>query len=427
MGTRAIRGIITALLLWAGAPGAGAQPFKVESLPLVDHHVHLIFTPLDRYMEMLARIGFGRAVLLGPCREVLGSEGRHKGKVFLFTHGIRNFDRWRARDPAYMAEVAKHVAEDLRAGCLGLGEFLTRHRGIPGIGMAPIDVPSDAPEVLRIIDTVASFNRPIFWHFEPPHVDEYERAAAHNPSAKIVWVHEAIGGPGFQRLRRALEKFPNLYLDLAGSGSQTFNRILYPNFPGRPPHLLPDRRTVHPLWRELVEEYAHRIMIPGLDLESAGREGVQRAAEIAADHLHILSQLSECAARKTAHETLERLLGLLATPPVPCKPLDPASVVFPADVFKLDGVVLDRPLPARLRTGQVLTLEGTSSAVGEVRACLFPPGGRDCDYASARAMPVNSRFSLALDLSRVPVGNAALRVTPDFSVLGRAVGVEIVP
>lgn len=403
-----------------------ATPFSMESPPLVDIHGHLMHASLDRYMKILDQVGFRRSIMLGPCRNLLGAESKYPGRLFLFTHGLRDFKRWREQDPSYLAQVPGHVEQDLKAGCRGLGEFYTRHMGIPGIGMAPINVPGDSPAVLKIIDIVARFDRPIFWHFEARFVHEYERATAHNPAVKIVWVHAAIGDAGFQRLRKALQRFPNLYLDLSGSGSQTFHRLLFPDAPGRPPHLLPDRRTIHPLWRELVEEFADRIMIPGLDLESAGHQGLEQAAAITADYRNILSQLSPCAARKAGYETAERLLGLITTPPAPCPPLDPASVVFPLDVFKLDNVVLDQPLPARLRGGQKLTITGTTTAAGPVKACLFTPGVGRCDLASAEATAVNGRFSLVLDLARVQPGDRQqFRITPDFSSVGRAVVVNI--
>lgn len=412
-----------------------ATPVSMHAPPLVDVHGHVLkasivhhqsaHASLHNYMKIIDRIGFRRTIMLGQCRGVMELEREYSGRLFLFTHGIRDFARWRAQDPSYLAEVPSHVEDDLKAGCRGLGEFLTRHAGIPLIGMAPIEVPSDSPTVLKIIDVVARFGRPIFWHFDARFMDEFERAMAHNSTVKIVWAHAAIGGAGFQRLRRNLQRFPNLYLDLS-TGSPTLNRLLFPKAPGGPPHFLPDRRTVHPLWRELVEEFADRIMIPGLDLEAAGLQGLEHAPAIADDFRHILSQLSPCAARKTGYETAERILGLITTPPVPCPPLDRSAVAFPPDVFKLDNVSLDQPLPARFRVGQRFTITGTTPAAVPVKACLFTPGAAKCDLAYSEATPANGRFSLSLDLSHARPGeHQQLRITPDFSVLGRGVVVHI--
>lgn len=231
-------------------------------------------------------------------------------------------------------------AEELiRKGAIGFGETTALHFS-QFEGHPFEEAPPDHPLYLLLADLAAKHDVPLDIHMEavthdwtvsddlrkrgrinPGMVNEniaaFERLLAHNPTARIIWVHLGVNNTGQRSpelMTRLFRKYPNLYASI--SGGHRFTRTDRLIVPGA---------GLDPRWRAFFLEFSDRLMI-GSDAFFQPEQPRHKMPEFLASTIRLVRStkfLPPDVARKVAFENAQR--------------------VFKLDLIKLDDV----PLPDR--------------------------------------------------------------------------------
>jgi predicted TIM-barrel fold metal-dependent hydrolase len=242
-----------------GPPGNGPGP--ASTVPWTDVQVHLRAGPGRNFEGAIesglsATAGLGRRTLVlvpPPFPSMAANANAHDYEVFLpsvrrhpgelaFLGGSQLNAILLATDPAAVAPDVRRsflarAAKTLDDGARGFGELALLHLsefdGHPYERAAP-----DHPLLFALTDLAASRNVPIAIHMEaverdmdlppglasPPNpprlaanIAAFERLLAHNPAARIVWLHNGWDNTGQrtpQLVQRLMAAHPNLALAL---------------------------------------------------------------------------------------------------------------------------------------------------------------------------------------------------------------------
>lgn len=246
---------LTVLLPWG--EGVAADD-KVEALPIIDVHTHIIGRPklfpgaLKVAEELAHQHGVKITVLSHvpaikekvkyrfPALKQL-VQGR-KGFAFLGGGGALNpiIHSHDAKSDSHIHVVQKFetiARRIVRSGAAGFGEMGALHISLRR-GHAYTFQPADHPLFLRLADIAAESGLPIEIHVDavdgsmnvpdafsdadnpgtlPGTLAGLERLIAHNSKAKISWAHggsDPLGEMTASRIHKMLDKYPNLYMSL---------------------------------------------------------------------------------------------------------------------------------------------------------------------------------------------------------------------
>ena len=168
------------------------------------------------------------------------------------------------------------------AGASGFGEMTCEHfSGL--VGHPYVSAPPDHPLFLRLADIAAERGLPIDMHMEAvpadmampasflersgvnpskvaANIERFEKLLAHDPRAKIVWVHlgwDVTGHRTVDLTRALLKRHDNLFMQL---------RPLPPPQPGQAMHalhnfVLTGDQRVEPAWAQLIADFPERFVI----------------------------------------------------------------------------------------------------------------------------------------------------------------------
>jgi len=200
---------LLATLLCASVNVAGAA-----ELPLVDAHVHYSHdawqrTPAPEAVRVLRDAGLKRAFVSSSSDE--GTQKLYKLAPELVVPVLRPY-RKRGETSTWMYDetVVSMLSERLeRNYYAGIGEF-------HAFG-DDIDLP-----VLQQVIALADKHR-VFLHAHSD-ADAIERIFATNPDALVVWAHSGFDSPA--EIAPVLEKYPNLWSDLAFRSEHAFNQVV---------------------------------------------------------------------------------------------------------------------------------------------------------------------------------------------------------
>ncbi|MBI4614839.1 MAG: amidohydrolase family protein [Planctomycetes bacterium] len=287
-----------------------------ESLDLIDFHNHVMrgLDP-DRIVAEMDRAGVRKIVLMGlgtsqPERDdlALAAFEKHPDRIvpFLGLNGYRRF-------PETMLD---YLDGRLATGKFkGMGELCARHypfsRDTPGghhVEAGDYTMPADSEESLALFALAAKRGVILVIHMEstPETVPALERALEQCPGAKVIWAHQdpvkTYGGAEEKDARRGdpalvarlLDRFPNLYADIAVGYESMF--------------LEARDRELPAAWKDLYEKHSGRFLA-GCDMPflHGWDEG---AFARRAEWIRVwLRQLSPEARAKIAFENAESLLS----------------------------------------------------------------------------------------------------------------------
>jgi hypothetical protein len=216
------------------------------------------------------------------------------------------------------------TAEDLlKQGAIGFGEMSALHfffnRTHPFEETQP-----DHPLFLLLADIAARRGVPIDLHMEavsediqtpdefnsrssnnPDTVSEnisaFERLLAHNPKAKIVWVHVGMDSTDHRSpalTRRLLAKYPNLYLSITGFRIYTKKH-----------KLIQKGRGLNLEWRAVINEFPDRFMIGSDSFYLPPQSTIERP-DTTARAMSIFKFLPPRIARMISYQNAQRVYGL---------------------------------------------------------------------------------------------------------------------
>jgi len=204
--------------------------------------------------------------------------------------GFQN-DGWRSESSSFLQKTAKKAASGQYKW---MGE--TSLRG--GIG-EKVHVPAASPALRVILDISAKQGLPVTIHNnnpKPEEVEQFRQALAGSPEAVVLWSHWCgLSTPS--RARKFIEKFPNLYCELAW---------LYQPRSKLPKHIVNGRGQFLPEWKQLIETYPDRFLV-GVDATQAKhykkyRKRIRKIRKA-------LGGLKPETARKVATGNFHRILG----------------------------------------------------------------------------------------------------------------------
>ncbi len=137
---------------------------------------------------------------------------------------------------------------------------------------------------------------------EPENITAFERLLAHNPKAKIVWVHlgmDTTDQRSPELTRRLLAKHQNLYINIK----------VNQRFAGK--HwVFKGGRGLNPEWREVFMEFPGRFMVGTDGFYPSPMADVQNPLPIFREVLGTVKSLPPRIARMVAYENAERIYGL---------------------------------------------------------------------------------------------------------------------
>ncbi|MBI2989334.1 MAG: amidohydrolase family protein, partial [Deltaproteobacteria bacterium] len=296
------------LIALIGLPAAPALP-EVE---FIDTHIHMFRTSTDpcsyddaisQALETMDAFGVQMSLVMPTPHEEQGDAcddhtglalvaGDSSGR-FAFLGGggtlnplIQDAVNGVAVDEDEFSAVANDI---LASGAIGFGELVAEHFSLHA-NHPYMSAPPDHPLFLRLADIAAANNVPIDLHMEavpcvetrdgvcgiprptdlsdvnpefiPENISALERLLAHNPNARIIWVHAGWDNTGYRTvdlMRRLLNSYPNLYMNIKMSGGSTTER---PNL-NRP---LDDDLQLKPEWLDLISDFPDRFTI-GTDVK----------------------------------------------------------------------------------------------------------------------------------------------------------------
>lgn len=195
----------------------------------------------------------------------------------------------------------------------GIGEIFTRHDDLTALTYG--DVPRANNEALaRVYHLVAEFDLPVLLHANvtskrernPLYLAEIEEPLRNHPHVRFIWAHAGTSMEIHRHqkkldfllptLRRLLQRYPNLYIDLSWSVLR--------------PYLLDEQGKPDPQWLALVERFPQRFML-GSDVVGQ----FDSLPELMASFDPFLDALPEQVARQVARDNFLAVL--------PRQPADP--------------------------------------------------------------------------------------------------------
>ncbi|NQV54212.1 MAG: EF-hand domain-containing protein, partial [Rhodospirillales bacterium] len=227
-------------------------------------------------------------------------------------------------DDGDRAAFIKRAEEIIAKGGVGFGETAALHFSFFD-GHPFEETQPDHPLYLLLADLAAKYDVPLDLHVEavakkwtvpkefhkrspsnPNYVDEnlkaLERLLAHNPKAKIIWVHLGMDSTDYRSpalTRRLLATYPNLNISITGSQHARKYWLMIGGF------------RINPEWKDVIVAFPDRFMI-GADTfyqpENTDREfpqNIKRASKIVR-----LPLLPPAVARKVAFENAQRLFKI---------------------------------------------------------------------------------------------------------------------
>lgn len=195
----------------------------------------------------------------------------------------------------------------------GIGEIFTRHDDLTALTYG--DVPRANNEALaRVYHLAAEFDLPVLLHANvtskrernPLYLAEIEEPLRNHPHVRFIWAHAGTSMEIHRHqkkldfllptLRRLLQRYPNLYIDLSWSVLR--------------PYLLDEQGKPDPQWLALVERFPQRFML-GSDVVGQ----FDSLPELMASFDPFLDALPEQVARQVARDNFLAVL--------PRQPADP--------------------------------------------------------------------------------------------------------
>lgn len=279
------------LLICLAAPAVGGE----APLPIADTHLHYnqpVWSQLSPEMaiDLLARAGVAWAIISST--PFHGSE-RLQAKVparivsffrpYLSEEGRSTWPT----DP----EVLRQAREALASG---------RYRGIGEVHLyrRTVGVLATAPVLRGLLDLAAQQNLPVQLHVDDPELEVLAAVATSYPTVRILWTH-AGGWSTPARVRQVLERFPNIWADVAARDPYRYGAGA-----GR---IVDDHGQLQPEWRSLVLAFPNRFMI-GSD---TGRlADWERLSNILAFHSRWLAGLPPDLPERIAWRNAFAFLGL---------------------------------------------------------------------------------------------------------------------
>jgi predicted TIM-barrel fold metal-dependent hydrolase len=308
---RKIIRILIGSMAFTGWGAADAGPVGI-----VDAHNHIQpGVGADLIVSALDDAGVGKIVLMPNggkfaerARLVLDAHARYPERVipFIGLNGIRDFH------PGLLNQIDRLLAG---GKFRGMGEVLARHYGFEvqarsgraGVSAGDFTLPADSPGVDALLKLAAKHGVVVVVHMETTAqtVPALERALARNPETRVIWAHQThlktvdgsteahshAADPG--ELAAMLDRFPNLYADIAAGYETKFLRPGDGKLPGA--------------WKDLYETYSDRFVI-GCDIPFASRWKEGLYAKRMALVRTWLEQLSPQARENIAHANIERLV-----------------------------------------------------------------------------------------------------------------------
>ena len=277
---------------------------------------------LGYIMDQMDRLGVAQVAFAPHAR--LGSQEslrmhRQYPAYFIPTTADGSSPHWYHDPDNFVARLRQELAT---RNYFLMGEFEIRHYPSPlqyKAGRLDRDValPIDSPAVHRLfqlaVETGIAFQ--IHYEIEDALLPALEAMLARYPQARVIWCHlgqvryrERAGRYNVEYVRGLIERFPNLYFDLALGGPPH----VHPASGQRDPMiyvytgLQPYGGYLDPAWQRLLEEFPERFLAAS-DID-AGRYR-QFGNKIARLRYLILDPLSERARHLIAYQNAWRLLS----------------------------------------------------------------------------------------------------------------------
>ncbi|MEK6709708.1 MAG: amidohydrolase family protein [Nitrospinota bacterium] len=341
----------------AGGPGGepgGAQPAAAQ-FPVIDTHVHIFALSGSRgntwddwdgaartAIAEMDKAGVKTSIILSPPRDqhdpqhtpnLFRIARAHPGRFAVMGGGstLNPLINGAPKGGQVSEELRRKFEETaeglLRQGVIGFGEMTALHFSF--FEQHPYErTPPDHPLFLLLADIAARHGVPIDFHMEavtensevprdlhgrspknpqdvPENIAAFERLLAHNPKAKIIWVHVGMDTTDQRSpalTRRLLAKYPNLHLSICTPKGQPKKNWL-----------LQQGRGLNPEWKSVIMEFPDRFMI-GSDSFYQTSQAIRKMPMNTPGALRILQFLPPRVARMIAHENAARLYKLSAEP-----------------------------------------------------------------------------------------------------------------
>lgn len=233
-------------------PGEPLAPEPAPSLPIVDAHEHVTAGGAERLRALLVDAGLSGAVaaalpkpssaaIAETNEDVLGASRAERPFVVPFV----TVDETDGAAPATMQALLARGARGLKL----LNGHDDYHRARGG-------APLDPPPLRAVLSQLEARRVPVLWHVNTHLYGEgFLRALHDHPNLVVVNPH--LGGylsyaPSI--VRRLLETYPNLYLDLSFGTQPRYLRRAFEDLSAR-----------HDAWRQLLIDHADRFLF-GLDM-----------------------------------------------------------------------------------------------------------------------------------------------------------------
>ncbi len=273
----------------ADDPVEGRALFDHATTPLFDVHLHWhnfsgrasAYAPIKTVLRRLSHGGIRRALLSSAPNA--NTDRLYKRAPDLFVPAVSPYRRQHDYENGWhrWSSAADLVEKRLRLGEVPyrvIGEFHL-YRGED----------ADSPTVRRLVRLAAEFG--LFLHVHTDAVG-IQTLFAQDPDARILWAHAGEHNPrkapGPRALKRLLERYPNLYLELSGRD------------------IVGDDGDFLPGWRALLRRRSDRIML-GTDPWTPLHW--KRFRDTIGALRSWLAELPPAAAENFAFRTAERLFG----------------------------------------------------------------------------------------------------------------------
>lgn len=312
-------------------------------IPIIDTHVHLarglrrresIAGQAQVALRVMDALGIERAIAAPPPftpdhpgiydRAELESVARQYPRLAFMAGGgslnpIIQATPVNRVDDGVLRRFGDTAAAIAAAGAAGFSEFAVEHFS-SGRGAHPYEsAPADHPLFFALADIAAKYGMPVEIHMEAvpqdmpfpatrlqsernpdrlqANIPAFERLLAHNPAARIVWVHAGWDLTGERRpplMSRLLRDHSNLSMSIK------FDE----NGPRRDAPMTPDESNLRPPWLAMLNAFPDRFVI-GSDFFAD--EGTERLEDVR----RLVDALPPGIAPKIARENAPRIYRLL--------------------------------------------------------------------------------------------------------------------
>ncbi|MDO8552606.1 MAG: amidohydrolase family protein [bacterium] len=250
------------------------SPTDTRHMDIFDSHAHNII-PKFSLSQMIAEMNKAGVSVTNLYSGTLDIASQYPGRFITFvdTPDSPQPSTWLAQGQAFVTSAEAM----LKTGkYYGIGETNLRYWG--GKGSAPtlqINVSSDNPIWLQLMNLSAQYHVPISFHFVPDDTvanAAFERMLSSNKNATFIWAHLGFNGHPLNRttLSDYLLRYPNLYFDTAGIQNMQ-NPLPMDN--SNWARLMPNGRLDKD-WKQFFETWNSRILF-GSDAGGGGN-GLER-------------------------------------------------------------------------------------------------------------------------------------------------------